>query len=189
MRLMRNCLVHTIPGTCRIGPAYSNSGEMRLSNFLLWQMSYAEMVVTPVCGRIFASRNSSRRLKIRPASSAVWQIVIMANIEAAQSKAAVFARRLSGASLLYGVLLAGLFVQDANIARAAFGGVITLLGVLGLIEYFDMAIKAGLSTRPQKLPEYYLGRFSLWPSFGRWPSGKWRDRPFVQLLGVLALFP
>ena len=24
------------------------SGEMRLSNFLLWQMSYAEMVVTPV---------------------------------------------------------------------------------------------------------------------------------------------
>jgi len=54
--------------------------------------------------------------------------------EVAQSKATVFARRLGSASLLYGVLLVGLFVQDANIARAAFGGVITFLGELGLIE-------------------------------------------------------
>jgi len=32
------------------------SGEMRLSNFLLWQMSYAEMVVTPVLWPDFRKR-------------------------------------------------------------------------------------------------------------------------------------
>ena len=110
--------------------------------------------------------------------------------EVKQSKAAVFARRLGSASLLYGVLLAGLFVQDANIARAAFGGVITLLGVLGLTEYFDMAIKAGLSTRPQKFTGVLLGAIFIMAVF--WAlairlSGE--IALHIQLLGVLAIVP
>ena len=110
--------------------------------------------------------------------------------EAAQSKAAVFARRLGSASLLYGVLLAGLFVQDANIARAAFGGVITLLGVLGLIEYFDMAIKAGLSTRPQKFTGVLLGAIFIMAVF--WALAIRQSGEIalhIQLLGVLAIVP
>ena len=110
--------------------------------------------------------------------------------EAAQSKAAVFARRLGSASLLYLVLLAGLFVQDASIARAAFGGVITLLGVLGLIEYFDMAIKAGLSTRPQKFTGVLLGAIFIMAVF--WALAIRENDEIalhIQLLGVLAIVP
>jgi len=110
--------------------------------------------------------------------------------EVAQSKAAVFARRLGSASLLYGVLLAGLFVQDVNIARAAFGGVITFLGVLGLIEYFDMAIKAGLSTRPQKFTGVLLGAIFIMAVF--WALAIRQNDEIalhIQLLGVLAIVP
>lgn len=110
--------------------------------------------------------------------------------EAAQSKAAVFARRLGSASLLYGILLAGLFVQDANFSRAAFGGVITLLGVLGLIEYFDMAIKAGLSTRPQKFTGVLLGTIFIVAVF--WALAIRQSTEVaqnIQLLGVLVIVP
>ena len=37
------------------------SGEMRVSNFLLWQISYAELVVPTAFGRTSVSRNSVRR--------------------------------------------------------------------------------------------------------------------------------
>ena len=110
--------------------------------------------------------------------------------EAAQSKAAVFLRRLGSASLLYGVLLVGLFVQDANISRAAFGGVITLLGVLGLIEYFDMAIKASLSTRPQKFNGVLLGAIFIMAVF--WALAirqSFEVAQHIQMLGVLVIVP
>ena len=48
------------------------SGEMRVSNFLLWQISYAELVVTTAFGRP-VSRNSVRRWRIRRAQPAVWK--------------------------------------------------------------------------------------------------------------------
>ena len=110
--------------------------------------------------------------------------------EAAQSKAAVFLRRLGSASLLYGVLLVGLFVQDANISRTAFGGVITLLGVLGLIEYFDMAIKTGLSTRPQKFNGVLLGAIFIMAVF--WALAIRQSvevAQHIQMLGVLVIVP
>ena len=110
--------------------------------------------------------------------------------EAAQSKAAVFLRRLGSASLLYGVLLVGLFVQDANISRAAFGGVITLLGVLGLIEYFDMAIKAGLSTRPQKFNGVLLGAIFIMAVFWALAIRESVEvAQHIQMLGVLVIVP
>ena len=36
------------------------SGEMRLSNFLLWQLAYAEIYVTPTFGPTFAARICSK---------------------------------------------------------------------------------------------------------------------------------
>lgn len=38
------------------------SGEMRLSNFMLWQISYAEIVVTPTFWPAFRKRNLHRVL-------------------------------------------------------------------------------------------------------------------------------
>jgi len=112
------------------------------------------------------------------------------NSEAAQSKAAVFARRLGSASLLYGVLLAGLFVQDASFSRAAFGGVITLLGVFGLIEYFDMAIKSGLSTHPQKFTGVLLGAIFIVAVFWALAIRQSAEMAMhIQLLGVLVIVP
>ena len=40
------------------------SGEMRISNFLLWQLAYAELYVTPVLWPDFTRRHSSRRSSI-----------------------------------------------------------------------------------------------------------------------------
>ena len=46
------------------------SGEMRLSNFLLWQLSYTEMYVTPKLWPDFTKRICSRRWKITGNASA-----------------------------------------------------------------------------------------------------------------------
>jgi undecaprenyl diphosphate synthase len=37
------------------------SGEMRMSNFLLWQISYAELVITPTFWPDFRKAQSTRR--------------------------------------------------------------------------------------------------------------------------------
>ncbi len=48
------------------------SGEMRLSNFLLWQLSYTEMYVTPKLWPDFTKEGSVRRgRRIRPAPAAL----------------------------------------------------------------------------------------------------------------------
>ena len=65
------------------------------------------------------------------------------NEEAKPSKAKVFARRLTSASILYGVLLVGLFAPNETVKLVAFGGVISILGVLGLLEFFNLAEKRG----------------------------------------------
>ncbi len=42
------------------------AGEMRISNFLLWQISYAELWVTPVAGRISTVRRCTRPCATTP---------------------------------------------------------------------------------------------------------------------------
>jgi len=65
------------------------------------------------------------------------------NEEAKPSKAKVFARRLISASILYGILLAGLFAPHETIKLVAFAGVISILGALGLLEFYNLAEKRG----------------------------------------------
>jgi phosphatidate cytidylyltransferase len=65
--------------------------------------------------------------------------------EAKLSKVKVFARRLGSSVFLYGVLMVGLFGRNETLSHAAFGLVITLLGVLALLEYFNMADKRNLA--------------------------------------------
>jgi len=48
------------------------SGEMRVSNFLLWQISYAELVITPTLWPDFASRSFSPRWRNMRKGTAVW---------------------------------------------------------------------------------------------------------------------
>ena len=65
--------------------------------------------------------------------------------EAKPSKAKVFAQRLGSTAFLYGVLLVGLFAQNETLSRVAFCGIITLLGALALLEFFNMAEKRSLA--------------------------------------------
>ena len=87
--------------------------------------------------------------------------------EAKPSKLRVFTRRLGSAAFLYGVLLLGLFSQNETLSRATFGGIITLLGVLALLEFFNMAEKRNLA--PIRLPGIIVGVGSIlavfWPFF------------------------
>ena len=64
--------------------------------------------------------------------------------EASPSKGKVFAQRLGSTSFLYGVLMIGLFSSSRQLSLIAFGGIITLLGVLALMELYGMAEKRGL---------------------------------------------
>ena len=64
--------------------------------------------------------------------------------EANPSKRKVFAQRLGSALFLYGVLMIGLFSSSKQLSLIAFGGIITLLGVLALVEFYGMAEKRGL---------------------------------------------
>ena len=65
------------------------------------------------------------------------------NEEAKPSKVKVFARRLISASILYGILLAGLFAPNESIKLVAFCGVISFLGALGLLEFYNLAERRG----------------------------------------------
>ena len=56
--------------------------------------------------------------------------------EASPSKGKVFAQRLGSTSFLYGVLMIGLFSSSRQLSLIAFGGIITLLGVLALMELY-----------------------------------------------------
>ncbi|GIT38663.1 MAG: hypothetical protein Ct9H300mP7_5840 [Verrucomicrobiota bacterium] len=47
------------------------SGEMRISNFLLWQISYAELVVTEQFWPDFGRRSSAPHLSYLPAATGV----------------------------------------------------------------------------------------------------------------------
>jgi hypothetical protein len=49
------------------------SGEVRLSNFLLWQAAYAEMVFTPCCGPISPPIICARPLASCRAGAAFWR--------------------------------------------------------------------------------------------------------------------
>ena len=70
----------------------------------------------------------------------------MANDTAVKlSKGQTFVRRLCSSLFLYGVLMAGLFAPNEKIKLAAFGGIMTLLGALALVEYFQMARKRELA--------------------------------------------
>ena len=53
------------------------SGEMRVSNFLLWQISYTELVVTPdpVAGLPQAAALRGAR-RIQSPAPAIWRVVI-----------------------------------------------------------------------------------------------------------------
>ena len=64
--------------------------------------------------------------------------------EAKPSKGKVFAQRLGSASFLYGVLMIGLFSSNKQLSLIAFGVVITMLGVLALMELYGMAEKRDL---------------------------------------------
>ena len=79
--------------------------------------------------------------------------------EAKPSKLRVFTQRLGSAAFLYGVLLLGLFSQNETVSRVAFGGIITLLGVLSLLEFFNMAEKRNLA--PIRLPGIIVGVGSI----------------------------
>jgi phosphatidate cytidylyltransferase len=65
------------------------------------------------------------------------------NEEAKPSKTKIFARRLTSASILYGILLAGLFAPNETVKLVAFGGVISILGALGLLEFYNLAEQRG----------------------------------------------
>mgnify|MGYP001174576563 CR=1 FL=1 len=64
--------------------------------------------------------------------------------EVKPSKGKVFAQRLGSASFLYGVLMIGLFSSNKQLSLIAFGIVITMLGVLALMELYGMAEKRDL---------------------------------------------
>jgi undecaprenyl diphosphate synthase len=54
------------------------SGEVRLSNFLLWQAAYAELVFTDVLWPDFHARASTRRTGgICRTGAALWRAVIL----------------------------------------------------------------------------------------------------------------
>ena len=65
--------------------------------------------------------------------------------EAKSLKVKVFARRLGSSVFLYGVLWVGLFGPNETLSRSAFGIIITFLGLLALLEFFNMAEKRNLA--------------------------------------------
>ena len=56
--------------------------------------------------------------------------------EAKPSKGKVFVQRLGSATFLYGVLMVALFSSNQRLSLIAFGGIITLFGVLALTELY-----------------------------------------------------
>ena len=103
--------------------------------------------------------------------------------EAKPSKGKVFAQRLGSAFFLYGVLMVGLFSSHERLSQVAFGGVITLLGVLALLELFAMAEKRGM--RPFRDLGILIGVSLIVPVF--WALGVQGD-PFLAAELELAVF-
>ncbi|MBL67822.1 MAG: hypothetical protein CMO74_05130 [Verrucomicrobiales bacterium] len=68
--------------------------------------------------------------------------------EAQPSKAGIFVRRFCSASLLWGVLLLGLFYENPAIAKPAFLLIMLLLAGLGLREFFELSEQGGFPGRP-----------------------------------------
>ena len=86
--------------------------------------------------------------------------------EAKPSKLKVFTRRLGSASFLYGVLLVGLFARNDTLSCAAFGGIITLLGVACLTGIFRHGGEAK-SRANQIAGALSLESGQFWLFFGR----------------------
>ena len=59
----------------RPGLLIRTSGEMRISNFLLWQISYAELVITPTLWPDFRKPQFFEALEDTRAAPAVWRSV------------------------------------------------------------------------------------------------------------------
>lgn len=64
--------------------------------------------------------------------------------EAKPSKGKVFVQRFWSTTFLYGVLMLSLFSPDQRLSLIAFGGIITLLGVLALRELYGIAERLDL---------------------------------------------
>ena len=108
--------------------------------------------------------------------------------EVKSSKLRVFARRLGSAAFLYGVLLVGLFAQNETLSRAAFGGIITLLGVLALLEFFNMAEKRDLA--PIRSPGIIIGVGSILAVF--WSLAIRKDADLavgIEFAAILCIVP
>lgn len=61
------------------------------------------------------------------------------------SKAKIFARRLGSTLLLWAIVIGGLFCGNRLIADCVFIGLMTLLAIAGLIEFYDLARKRELA--------------------------------------------
>lgn len=66
----------------------------------------------------------------------------------APSKLGIFARRLGSATLLWGVLLLGLFAPIPILAKSAFLLIMLLLAGMGLREFYDLSERGGFPARP-----------------------------------------
>ena len=66
----------------------------------------------------------------------------------APTKAAIFARRLASATLLWSILLIGLFATNALLAKSAFLLIMLMLAGLGLREFYDLSERGGFPGRP-----------------------------------------
>ena len=63
------------------------------------------------------------------------------------SKGKVFLQRFTSATLLWGILLMGLFAPNPLLAKSAFLLIMLLLGGLGLREYFVLSERGGFPGR------------------------------------------
>jgi hypothetical protein len=120
------------------------SGEMRISNFLLWQISYAELVVTPTLWPDFRKPQFLRRWKNTPGATGGldWSKAPMPepshSTAAPLSKAAIFFRRLFSFVVLWTVVIGALFSGHKALSDYVFLLIILLLAVSGLLEFYGM---------------------------------------------------
>ena len=66
----------------------------------------------------------------------------------APTKAGIFVRRLASATLLWGVLLLGLFATNVMLAKSSFLLMMLMLAGLGLREFYDLSERGGFPGRP-----------------------------------------
>src|SRR5262245_39702696 len=60
------------------------------------------------------------------------------------TKAQVFARRLFSTLLLWGVVLGGMFSGNKLLSDYVFIGIMTVLAVVGLLEFYGLVEKEGM---------------------------------------------